>query len=104
MDETWGESRSEPSAERVTGAASRSIMGMLSERGVPANEVVVTKAERRGTGEGAVWVISVLRGRERASRRFAPELVEKVLTRGPDAEWNGELRTLLEEVGVAFPG
>ena len=90
-------------AERVSGAASRGIMSLLSDRGVPANEVVVTRAEQRGMGERAEWVVSVLRGRERASHGISPELVDKVLARGPCDEWYSELRKLLEKVGVAFP-
>lgn len=95
--------RPEPSAERVAGFASRSILRMLSDRGIPANEVVVTQAELKGSGERAVWVISVLRGREQASHSFPPELIDKVLTRGPSREWHEELRKLLERVGVALP-
>lgn len=98
-----GQSRSESVAEQVSGAASRTILQMLGDRGIPANEVVVTKAERRGTGEGAAWVVSVLRGRERATHRFGPELVEKVLTQGPDRAWRDEIRQMLEQVGVVFP-
>lgn len=98
------EPRPESAAEQVSGAASRTILEMLSDHGIPANEVVVTKAERRGAGDNAAWVISVLRGRKRASHRFAPELVDKVLTHGPDRDWRTELRMLLEQVGVAFPG
>lgn len=93
-----------PSPARVTGAASRAVMQILSDRGVPANELVVTEAERRGATEGAAWVITVLRGRERSSHEFAPELVDKVLARGPCQEWYAEVSRLLENAGVAFPG
>ncbi len=92
-----------PSPARVTGAASQAVVRILSDRGVPANELVVTEAERSGSGEGAFWVITVLRGRERASHEFPLELVDKVLARGPCHEWYAEVTRLLESAGVAFP-
>lgn len=92
-----------PSPARVTGAASRAVVQMLSDRGVPANELVVTCAERRGEGEGASWVVTVLRGRARASHSFPMELVDKVLARGPCKEWYVEVGQLLEAAGMAFP-
>jgi hypothetical protein len=79
-------------------------MRLLSDRGVPANELVVTGAERRGEGEGAAWVVTVLRGRARTSHAFAQELVDKVLAMGPCQEWYAEVRRLLEAAGLAFPG
>ena len=88
---------------RVTGAASQAVMRILSDRGVPANELVVTEAERSGGGEGGAWVITVLRGRERASHEFPLELVNKVLARGPCQEWYLEVSRMLENAGVAFP-
>lgn len=92
-----------PSPGQVTGAASQAVVRILSDRGVPANELVVTQAERKGSGEGASWVITVLRGRERASHEFPLELVDKVLARGPCQEWYVEVSRLLESAGVAFP-
>lgn len=88
---------------RVTGATSRAVMRLLADRGVPANELVVTSAERRGSGERASWVVTVLRGRERASHEFPMELVDKVLARGPCKEWYVEVGRLLEAAGLAFP-
>ena len=78
-------------------------MRLLSDRGVPANELVVTGAERRGDGERASWVVTVLRGRQRASHSFPMELVDKVLARGPCKEWYAEVGRLLEAAGMAFP-
>lgn len=78
-------------------------MRLLSDRGVPANEVVVTSAERRGEGEHAAWVVTVLRGRERATHSFSMELVDKVLARGPCKEWYVEVGRLLEAAGMTFP-
>ena len=92
-----------PSSARVTGAASRAIVRLLSDRGVPANELVVTSAERQTNGDGALWVVTVLRGREQRSYEFAPELVDKVLARGPCDEWYSEVFRMLEAAGVAFP-
>lgn len=104
MAEPSDEIRPDPTPERVSGLISRAILEILSDHGIAANELVVTGAELRGTGDRAAWVISVLRGRESAEYRFAPELIEKVLTRGPSAEWRQELRKLLGNVGLAFPG
>ncbi len=73
---------------------------MLSDRGVPANEVVVTRARRRGSGERAAWVVTVLRGTKRGSHAFASELVGRVLEGGPSGEWYDEVRKLLGSVGV----
>ena len=78
-------------------------MRILSDRGVPANELVVTEAHRKSGMEGAAWVITVLRGRERSSHEFPLELVDKVLARGPCQEWYLEVSRLLENAGVAFP-
>jgi hypothetical protein len=78
-------------------------MRLLSDRGVPANELVVTCAERRGSGERASWVVTVLRGREQSSHEFSMELVDKVLARGPCKEWYVEVGQLLETAGLAFP-
>ncbi len=88
---------------RVAGMASRAVVRLLSDRGVPANELVVTGAVRRGDGEAASWVVTVLRGRERSSYAFALELVDKVLARGPCEEWYVEVGRLLEAAGLAFP-
>lgn len=93
----------ETAPTRVSGVASRAVVRLLSERGVPANELVVTGAERRQAGEGASWVVTVLRGRERASHEFPPELVDRVLARGPCQEWYSEVSRLLQAAGVAFP-
>lgn len=76
---------------------------MLSNRGVPANELVVTNAERQGNGEGESWVVTVLRGRETASHEFSTDLVDKVLARGPCDEWYVEVSRMLEAAGMAFP-
>ncbi len=92
-----------PSPARVTGATSRAVVRLLSDRGVPANELVVTSAERRGDGERESWVVTVLRGRHRASHSFSLELVDKVLARGPCKEWYLEVGQLLEAAGMAFP-
>ena len=92
-----------PSSARVTGAASRAIVRLLSDRGLPANELVVTSAERQTNGDGALWVVTVLRGREQRRYEFAPELVDKVLARGPCDEWYSEVFRMLEASGVAFP-
>jgi hypothetical protein len=92
-----------PAPTRVTGATSRAVVRLLSDRGVPANELVVTHAERRGAGERASWVVTVLRGREQASHEFPLELVDKVLACGPCKEWYGEVSRLLEAAGMAFP-
>jgi len=92
-----------PSPVRVSGAASRAIVRLLSDRGVPANELVVTSAERQSNGEGAAWVVTVLRGREQASFTFSLELVDKVLARGPCDEWYDEVCRMVEATGVAFP-
>ncbi len=92
-----------PSPTRVAGAASRAIIRLLSDRGVPANELVVTGAVRQGNGEGASWIVTVLRGREHASYTFPLELVDKVLARGPCEEWYSEVGRMLEAAGVAFP-
>ena len=92
-----------PSPLRVTGATSLAVVHLLSDQGVPANEVVVTRAERHGSGNAACWSVSVLRGREIASHSFRMELVEKVLARGPDKEWYSEVGQLLEAVGMGFP-
>jgi hypothetical protein len=92
-----------PSPARVTGATSRAVVRLLSDRGVPANELVVTNAERRGDGESASWVVTVLRGRDRSSHSFSMELVDKVLARGPCQEWYLEVDQLLEAAGLAFP-
>ncbi len=70
---------------------------------MPANEIVVVGAERRGSGEGASWVVTVLRGRDRVSHDFSLELVDKVLAHGPCQEWYREVGQLLEAAGVAFP-
>ncbi len=91
------------SAARVSGAASRAVIRLLSDRGVPANEVVVTSAERRGAAERGSWVVTVLRGREKVSHTFSMELVDKVLARGPCKEWYVEVGRLLEAAGMAFP-
>ena len=92
-----------PSATRVTGAATQAVVRLLSDRGVPATEVVVTHAERQGNGEGGAWVITVLRGRERRTHSFPMELVDKVLARGPCEEWYAEVGRMLEVAGMAFP-
>ena len=92
-----------PSAARVTGAASRAVVDLLSNRGVPANEVVVTRAECNGDGDGSSWHVTVLRGRERATHTFSTELVDKVLARGPCKEWYAEVGRLLEAAGMTFP-
>ena len=92
-----------PSSARVTGAASRAIVRLLSDRGLPANELVVTNAQRLNNGEGSFWVVTVLRGREQRSHEFAPELIDKVLARGPCDEWYSEVFHMLEAAGVAFP-
>ena len=88
---------------RVTGAASHAVVFLLSNQGVPANEVVVTAAERRGDASNGSWVVTVLRGREQASHSFSGELVEKVLARGPCQEWYVEVGRLLEAAGMTFP-
>jgi hypothetical protein len=87
----------------VTGAATQAVVRLLSERGVPATEVVVTRAERESNGDGDVWVITVLRGRERRTHSFPTELVDKVLARGPCEEWYAEVGRMLEVAGMAFP-
>ena len=92
-----------PTPYRVTGATSRAVMRLLADRGVPANELVVTGAERRGSGERSCWVVTVLRGRQRSSHEFSLELVDKVLARGPCKEWYVEVGRLLEAAGLAFP-
>ncbi len=92
-----------PSPLRVTGATSLAVVHLLSDQGVPANEVVVTRAERHGSGNAACWSVSVLRGREIGSHSFRMELVEKVLASGPDKEWYSEVGQLLEAVGMGFP-
>jgi type IV pilus biogenesis protein CpaD/CtpE len=92
-----------PSANRVTGAATQAVVRLLSDRGVPATEVVVTRAERLSNGESGSWVITVLRGRERKSHAFPEELVDKVLARGPCDEWYTEVGRMLEVAGMAFP-
>ncbi len=91
------------SRNRVTGVASLAVVRLLSDQGVPANEVVVTRAEPQGSGEASSWSVSVLRGREVASRSFPTELVDKVLTGGPNKEWYSEVGRLLEAVGMGFP-
>jgi hypothetical protein len=91
------------SPARVTAAASQAVVRLLSDRGVPANELVVTRAERRGNGDAATWVVTVLRGREQASHAFPMELVDRVLARGPCDEWYAEVSRLLEAAGLAFP-
>ncbi|UCF18248.1 MAG: hypothetical protein JSU87_09805 [Gemmatimonadota bacterium] len=93
----------EPAPTRVSGVASRAVVRLLSERGVPANELVVTRAERHDAGERASWVVTVLRGRAKASHEFPPELVDRVLARGPCQEWYTEVSRLLQAAGVAFP-
>jgi hypothetical protein len=92
-----------PAPYRVTGATSRAVVRLLADRGVPANELVVTSAERRGSGERASWVVTVLRGRQQSSHSFSMELVDKVLARGPCKEWYVEVEHLLEAAGLAFP-
>lgn len=92
-----------PAPYRVTGATSRAVVRLLSDRGVPANELVVVSAERRGQGERASWVVTVLRGRQQSSHAFSMELVDKVLARGPCKEWYVEVGHLLEAAGLAFP-
>ena len=91
------------SPTRVTGVASRAVVRLLSDQGVPANEVVVTRAERHGSGEGACWAVTVLRGRELASREIPIDLVDQVVATGPCQEWYTEVSHLLEDVGMAFP-
>lgn len=98
-----GQHNGGPAPGRVTGITSRAVVRLLSERGVPANEIVVVGAERRGTEDHASWLVTVLRGRERASHEFSLELVDKVLARGPCQEWYAEVGRLLEAAGVAFP-
>lgn len=92
-----------PAPSRVSGAASLAVVRVLSDHGVPANELVVTGAERHGSGPGATWVVTVLRGRKRASYAFPIELVDKVLARGPCEEWYSEVGRMLETAGLAFP-
>jgi hypothetical protein len=91
-----------PPSVRVAGAASRAIVRLLSDRGVPANELVVTSAERQTNGDGTYWVVTVLRGRDQQSYEFAPELIDKVLARGPCDEWYSEVFRMLEAAGVAL--
>ncbi len=91
------------SPSRVSGAASRAVVRLLADHGIPANELVVTGAECRGDGDAASWVVSVLRGRHKASHAFSMELVDKVLARGPCKEWYTEVSRLLEAAGLAFP-
>ncbi len=67
---------------------------------MPANEVVVTQAQRRGSGERAAWVVTVLRGHKRGSHAFPLDLVERVLEGGPSGEWYDEVRKLLRSAGV----
>lgn len=92
-----------PSAARVTGVTSQAIVRLLSDRGVPANELVVTSAERNDDSDGANWTITVLRGRSQATYALPLDLVDKVLARGPDEEWYGEVGRMLEAAGMAFP-
>lgn len=91
------------SATQVAGLTSRAVVRLLSDRGVPANEVVVTRAQRRGVGDGGPWVVTVLRGRKQGSHEFPPELVDGVLDNGPSEEWYDEVGRLLRAVGVGFP-
>ncbi len=93
----------EASPARVTRAASSAVVRLLSNWGVAASEVVVTRAEQRGTGEAACWSVCVLRGRQQGSYDFPIELVDKVLQRGPNKEWYSEVGHLLEAVGMTFP-
>lgn len=88
---------------RVSGVTSQAVVQLLSSRGVPANELVVTRAERRGNGEGESWVVTVLRGRKPASHEFPQELVDRVLARGPCDEWYAEVSRMLEAAGMSFP-
>ncbi len=90
----------ECSPARVAGITSRAVIRLLSDRGVPANEVVVTRAQRRGSGERAAWVVTVLRGTKQGSHAFSSELVGRVLGGGPSAEWYDEVGKLLGSVGV----
>jgi hypothetical protein len=92
-----------PLPTRVSGVTSQAVVQLLSSRGVPANELVVTRAERQGNGEGESWVVTVLRGREAASHEFPLELVDKVLARGPCDEWYTEVGRMLEAAGMSFP-
>jgi hypothetical protein len=93
----------EPVPTRVSGVTSRAVVRLLADRGVPANELVVTGAQRQEAGDHASWVVTVLRGRDQVSHAFAPELVDKVLAKGPCPEWYTEVGRLLEAAGVAFP-
>lgn len=90
------------SSARVSGMTSRAVVRLLSDRGVPANELVVTRAERQGNGEGG-WVVTVLRGRTEATHEFSDALVGKVLAGGPCNEWYSEVSHLLRAAGVEFP-
>ena len=91
------------SPSRVSGLTSTAMVQLLADQGVPANEVVVTCAECHGTGDTARWSVTVLRGRDRAIHSFSSELVDVVLTKGPNEEWYSEVGRLLEGVGMAFP-
>jgi hypothetical protein len=91
------------SPARVTGVTSQAVVHLLSDRGVPANELVVTRAERRGNAEAASWVVTVLRGRQQATHAFPMELVDQVVARGPCEEWYAEVGRLLAAAGMAFP-
>lgn len=82
---------------------SQAVVQLLSKRGVPANELVVTGAERQGNGEGDNWVVTVLRGREPAHHAFPQELVDRVLARGPCDEWYAEVSRMLDAAGMSFP-